>query len=147
MPHFSLQVSQSGPIIDAIVGVSIARRAALVAAGQTVPATVQIRALLDTGASNTAIDPVVLTSLSLTPTGTVLVSTPTTGAAPQIVSQYDVGFMIPGPTGGAPLLSQTLPVIASELFAAQGFHALIGRDILSQCVFMYNGNGFFTLAY
>ena len=45
------------------------------------------------------------------------------------------------------LLSQTLPVIASELFAAQGFHALIGRDILSQCVFMYNGNGFFTLAY
>ncbi len=28
----------------------------------------------------------------------------------------------------------------------QGFHALIGRDILSQCGFVYNGSGFFTLA-
>jgi hypothetical protein len=147
VPHFTLQVSPSGPIIDAIVGVSMARSAALVAAGQAIPPAVQIRALLDTGASNTAIDPAVLNSLGLTPTGTVLVSTPTTGPAPQTVSQYDVGIMIPGPTGGAPLLSQTLPVIASSLFAAQGFHALIGRDILSQCVFMYNGNGFFTLAY
>ncbi len=35
---------------------------------------------------------------------------------------------------------------ASELYAAQGFHALIGRDILSQCGFVYNGSGFFTLA-
>jgi hypothetical protein len=107
---------------------------------------VQIRGLLDTGASLTAIDPSVLTALSLTPTGTQLVNTPTTGTTPLVVDQYDVGFVIPSGSG-VPLFSQTLPVIASELVVAQGFHALIGRDILSQCVFVYNGSGFFTLAY
>lgn len=133
-------------MVDAFVSVSLPRRAALTAANQLVPNPIQIRGLLDTGASNTAIDPSVLTALGLTPTGTALVNTPTTGNAPQTVDQYDVGFVIPGPDGGH-LFSQILPVIASELLASQGFHALIGRDILSQCVFVYNGSGFFTLAY
>lgn len=133
-------------MVTAIVGVSVPRRTALIAAGQAVPNGVRILGLLDTGASGTAIDPSVLTALGLTPTGTILVSSPTTGATPQVVNQYDVAFVIPAPSG-APLFSQTLPVIASELFAAQGFHALIGRDILSQCVFVYNGSGFFTLSY
>lgn len=119
----------------------------MVAAGQTVPAPIAIRGLLDTGASNTAIDPSVLTALGLTPTGTARVNTPTTGAAPQTVEEYDIGIVIPGPAGGAPLFHQTLPVFAAELLNAQGFHALIGRDILSQCVFVFNGSGFFTLAY
>lgn len=146
MPHFTLQVLPNGPIVAAFVAVSVPRRDALIAAGQVVPAPVRILALLDTGASGTAIDPSVLNTLALTPTGTTLVSSPTTGATPQTVNQYDVGFVIPAPSG-APLFSQTLPVIASELLAAQGFHALIGRDILSQCVFVYNGSGFFTLSY
>lgn len=146
MSHFSLQVGAAGPIIDAFVGVSKARSEALKAAGQTIPNGVQIRGLLDTGASATAIDPSVLSSLGLTPTGSTLVNTPTTGATPQPVDLYDVSFIIPAPSG-APLFSQTLPVIASELFAAQGIHALIGRDILSQCVLIYNGSGFFTLSY
>lgn len=146
MSHFTLQVNHEGPIVSAYVGVSRPRADALVAAGQVPPQPIQIRGLLDTGASNTAIDPTVLTALGLTPTGTAQVNTPTTGAAPQTVDQYDVGFVIPSPNG-APLFSQTLPVFASHLFAAQGIHALIGRDILSQCVFVYNGSGFFTLSY
>lgn len=133
-------------MVDAYVAVSAPRRAALVAAGQAVPNPVAIRGLLDTGASNTAVDPSVLTALGITPTGTALVNTPTTGTAPQTVNQYDIGIVIPAPSG-TPLFSQTLPVISSELLAVQGFHALIGRDILSQCVFVYNGSGFFTLAY
>jgi hypothetical protein len=89
----------------------------------------------------------VLTTLGLTPTGTTLVNTPTTGTTPQPADLYDVALVIPAGVGAAPLFSQTMPVMASELLAAQGFHALIGRDILSQCVFVYNGNGFFTLSY
>lgn len=146
MAHFTLQVTPAGPIIEAFVGVSIPRREALLAAGQTVPNPIHIRGLLDTGASGTCVDPSVLAALGLTPTGTVPVSTPTTGATPVVVDQYDIGLIIPA-GNGQPLLSQTLPVVASELLAAQGFHALIGRDILSQCVFVYNGSGFFTLSY
>ena len=41
-----------------------------------------------------------------------------------------------------------MPVVASELFQAQGYHALLGRDILQRCVLTYNGSvGIFTLAY
>ena len=142
-----MQMEPGGPIITAFVGVSIPRRDALKAANQQVPTPVQMRALLDTGASGTCIDPSVLTALALTPTGTALVNTPTTGTTPQTTDLYDVAIMIPGPPGATPLFSQTLPVMASELLVAQGFHALIGRDILSQCVFVYNGSGFFTLSY
>lgn len=140
-------MSPSGPIVEAYVGVSVPRRTALIAAKQQVPNPIPIRGLLDTGATGTAIDPSVLTALGLTPTGTILVNTPTTGANPATVEQYDVAFVILGPPNGTPLFSQTLPVVASELLTAQGFHALIGRDILSQCVFVYNGSGFFTLGY
>jgi hypothetical protein len=41
-----------------------------------------------------------------------------------------------------------LAVLCAELFQPQGFHALIGRDILARCLFTYNGDtGLFTLAY
>jgi hypothetical protein len=41
-----------------------------------------------------------------------------------------------------------MEVTASDLLFAQGFHALVGRDILSQCILIYNGsNDMFTLSY
>src|SRR5688572_29164218 len=96
MPHFTLTLSPAGmPLIDAVVGVSEARRQALTDAKQPIPTSVSIRALIDTGASNTCIDPNVLNELGLTPTGSVLCNTPTTGAAPQEKDQYDVLFAVP----------------------------------------------------
>jgi hypothetical protein len=114
---------------------------------QQVSAPRQIRALIDTGASNTCVDPSVLTALGLTPTGTVSVVTPTTGATPAECDQYDVGIVIPAPNG-PPFVVGTIAVTAHEFLNAQGFHALIGRDVLSRCLFGYNGTtGLFTLAY
>jgi predicted aspartyl protease len=108
---------------------------------------IPIYALVDTGASCTCVDPTVLDGLALTPTGSVSVNTPSTGTTPHESYQYDVALVIPAPNG-TPLVFQTIPVVAASLLAAQGFHALIGRDILSRCFFAYNGElGFFTLAY
>lgn len=147
MPHFTLQVSSNGPVLTAVVAASQARAAALKAAGQPIPTPVPIRALIDTGASCTCVDPSVLKTLNLTPTGSVSVNTPSTGASPHTADQYDVALVIP-PANGTPLVFQTIPVVASELLAAQGYHALIGRDILDRCLFAYNGDaGLFTLAY
>jgi hypothetical protein len=137
-------------LLTAYVGVSQARRTALQAANQAVPAMVQIRALVDTGASGTCVDPSVLVgSLGLSPTGSASVNTPTTGTQPLAADQYDVSILIPGATAThAPLHVLTIPVIAAELLQAQGFHALIGRDVLAECLLFYNGpTNQFTLAY
>ena len=148
MPHFTLTLSAAGPLVDAFVIVSEARRQALLAAHQQVPPPIAIRALLDTGASHTCIDPSVLTSLALTPTGSVLCNTPSSGNQPHQADQYDIGLIIPGPKGGVPLIRPTLPVMESHLFQQQGFHSLIGRDVLAGCVLTFNGTAaFFILAY
>lgn len=150
MPHFTLQISPNGAILQALVAVSEPRRAALAEASQPVPKAVLIRALVDTGASCTCVDPSVLRDgLHLTPTGSVPVNTPSTGMTPHEAEQYDIALLIPPAVAGQSLLTfETIPVVCSALLEAQGFHALIGRDILGRCILIYNGTmGSFSLAY
>jgi hypothetical protein len=115
------------------------------AAGQTPPAAVPVRGLIDTGASCTCIDPSIVNQLKLQATGNVSVTTPSTGAAPHPCQQYDVSL-----TFILPLLAFTVgaaPVVECPLIN-QGFHLLIGRDILSHCFFAYDGRaGTFVLAF
>jgi len=61
----------------------------------------------------------------------------------------DVSIAIPGTsTAHIPLFAMNVPVIAAQLSAPQGFQALFGRDILADCLFIYNGpRTTFTLAY
>jgi len=134
-------------MVLAFIGPSEERRKALTAAGQPLPPPVSIRALVDTGASNTCVDPTVLTDLGLSPTGRTTVLT--AGGAPEDRDQYDVWLAIPGSDRTAPpLLIPTIAVIATPLLDLQGFHALIGRDILERCLLHYNGSlKTFTLAY
>jgi len=148
MPHFTLQNSPQGPVLNALIGVSIARHTALTSIGQQIPAPQIIRALVDTGASITSIDPSVLTALNLTATGSTLIHTPSTGNQPTTADVFDIGLIIAA-SNNQPLLSiDIMPVICSELLVTQGFHALIGRDVLAQCVLIYNGEtNSFTLCY
>lgn len=135
-------------MVNAMLAVSDARRQALVAAGQPVPPFVPIRALLDTGASVTCVDPTVIAALGLSVTGTAQMITPSTGATPHTAPQYDASLAIPAAVNQPALIFPTIAIVASELLGAQGFHALIGRNVLSQCLFHYNGAmGLFTLAY
>jgi hypothetical protein len=148
VPHLAQQIGAAGPIIDARVWLSAARRQALAAAGQPLPAAVPIRALVDTGASCTCIDPVVLKALGLAPTGVAAVHTPSTsGGAPHMANQYDVSLVLVNPK-----LTYTFHVLAvmeSDL-QSQGTNidALLGRDALSACLLVYDGQtGIFTLAF
>lgn len=149
MPHFTLQISPQGPLLNAVVRISEERHNALTASSLPIPKQINIRALIDTGASCTCVDPSVLTSLALSPTGNATINTPSTGNTPISVDQYDVSIIVPGASSNhAPLVFGTIPVICSELLSLQGFHALIGRDILEHCFLSYNGSsGYFTLAF
>lgn len=147
MPLFTLQNTPAGPMVDAFIGVSSGRSAALQQAGQPIPAPQRIRALIDTGASGSCVDPMIVNALGIQPTGTVPVNTPTTGMTPVVCNQYDVSIIIPPPKG-IPFQVPTTAVTEHEFFAAQGFHALIGRDILARCLLIYNGQlNLFTLAW
>ncbi len=74
--------------------------------------------------------------------------TPSTGTGETIVGQYDVGLVIYSATPESPYRIPNLAVIESELLLKQSFHALIGRDVLSRCLLVYNGStGLYTLAF
>jgi hypothetical protein len=90
--------------------------------------------------SGTRVDPAVLDALALTPTGSVLVATASTGSAPHPLDQYDVAIVVPGASPNhAPPFVENIPVLSAELLQQHGFHALIGRDILSLCLLSYDG--------
>jgi predicted aspartyl protease len=135
-------------MVVAFIGVSAARREALVAEKQPIPNIVQVSALIDTGASGTCIDPSILKALKLSPSGKALVNTPTTGTTPELKDQYDVSIFIPGTQQDTPLMVSNLAVIEAELLTQQNIHALIGRDVLALCLLAYNGKTrTFSLAY
>lgn len=143
MPHFTLQIVGSGPIVLAYVSVSEERANALKAAGQPVPAPVQIRALVDTGATQTNVTESILTGqLGLVVKNVVQVGTASTdGDQLHTTRQYDAGIVIPGSTESPiPLMRKSIPVLGFTPHSASGFQALIGRDILGKCVLVYNGS-------
>ncbi len=135
-------------MLNAAIGASKERQSALIAAKIPVPSVMNIRALIDTGASATCVDPSVLLSLNLSPTGVVTIHTPSTKDKPAQHDQYDISLIVPATKNQASLIFNTLPVVCAELLIPQGFHALIGRDVLKLCMFSYNGlTELFTLAY
>lgn len=140
MPHFTLNLEPNGPIVNAAVFVSAGRRAALESAGQPIPQPRIVRALVDTGASFTSVEPQVLQNLNLTPTGTIEIVTPSTGDQTHTTETYDVDFAIGAAPGESPLVIPNLRIAASQLFLRQGIHALLGRDVLNRCILVYNGS-------
>lgn len=145
MPHLTLQMSPGGPILDFLVGVSVPREDALRRHPLKIAQPVQVRGLIDTGASATCVDPDCLARLDITPTGRIPIHTPSTGSTPHTTDQYDVSLILLHPD--LHLQLQVLPVISSSL-GLQGIQALIGRDVLAQCLFVFDGTArIFSLAF
>lgn len=136
MPHLTLTLSPAGPLVDVHIGVSKPRHDALQKAGQPIPAFVAARLLVDTGASSTCLDCVVVQKLGLIPTGQITVHTPTTGTSGQLVNQYDAALFMQA--HGTHKSFLTLPVMESD-FSAQNIDGLLGRDVLAQCLLVYSG--------
>jgi len=133
MPILTIPVAVDGPVITVWVSVSGPRFTALRNAGKPVPNPVQARLLIDTGAWCTVIDKPIIAALGLTPSGTALCHTPSTGTTPAVLNQFDVSLVL-----GLHVLRLTLPVVETD-FSAQSIDGLLGRDVLSQCLFVYNG--------
>lgn len=136
MPHFTILVEPRGAIAQVVVSVTGARRKALEASGVPVPAPVVASLLIDTGASMTCLCTSVITKLSLQPTGTINILTPSTGTTSHQCATYDVDVMMPAMAGIKHLAA--IPVVESD-FSTQGHQGLIGRDILKDFRMTYSG--------
>lgn len=65
-----------------------------------------------------------------------MIHTPSTGDRPHACNQYDVCLVLVHPERQVEF--GEMPVIDSSL-QIQGIQALIGRDVLSHCLFVYDG--------
>jgi hypothetical protein len=82
------------------------------------------------------VDAAALAPLGLTPTGTTLISTPSTGQTPHQCLTYDVGIMFAHQDGYR--FFGTIAVVATD-FSAQPIDGLLGRDVLGSCLLVYDG--------
>lgn len=129
-----------GAVLQVRIGVPAAIAASYTSKGQTVPAAKQFLAMIDTGASISAISELAAAQTGLVQTGTVQLGG-IGGTGIKAVYGASIGF-------GDPTIPALDPVqIAAVQLPTNAFDVLIGRDILKNLVLTYDGpRGSFALA-
>jgi hypothetical protein len=138
-------------LVEAVIGLAASNVQVLRQAGQAVPAPVTVRALIDTAADVSCVDPQVLAPLvaaGLMPGRYVFANMPAMSGL-NLAGEYTLSLTILHPSGNARahLVLRNHPVVEQTL-GPLGYQALVGRDILDRCLHVYDGPGKrFTLAY
>lgn len=128
-----------GPCVNVAIGISIAAAQPLLDQGLPVPTPVNGVALIDSGATTTCIDVDVARALGLPEIDKVQLSSASHPATQSAV--YPINFEIIG----TPIKFDVSRAVGVTL-ACQGLSLLIGRDVLRQCLLVYNGpNGDITI--
>lgn len=151
MNSLSVARTPDGPLVELVIGLAAPDVQVLRQAGRPIPQSVTVQALLDCGSEITCADAQVLaalTSSGMTLARLVFTNVPAlSGLGAACV--YAAGLTIVHPSGDPKtnLHLQEHP-IAEVALGHLGYQALIGRDILDECLFIYDGPGkTFTLAY
>jgi hypothetical protein len=145
MPFLTVPIGAEGALVDVFVALSTPRVDMLKVAGMGFPPPERAKALIDSGASISSISPRIAKSLSLVPTGITPIYSATTGGASQNCNLYDVCLAFAQPS--IKVLGVNIPVIEVHVFTP-GVDVLLGRDMLRQCLCIYDGPGAsFTLAF
>ncbi len=116
--------------------------------GQPIPTALEILALIDTGAEATCIDRAISNRLGFLPKQYGSTNAPGLGGL-AFSAFVEVEFQIPHPT--APLsqylVIEDLDVVELDI-QNLGCEAILGRDVLSYCVLIYDGvAGSYSLGY
>jgi len=141
-------IEPEGALVDVLIGLSGTELHRLRLASSPIPAAVQLRGVLDTGAECTCIDLQAAGPLTLPVEGITLVNAPALGGL-TASTQYDAGLTSLHPSGNPSdhLVSVDL-VVADQPLGVLAYQVLIGRDVLARCAFLYNGmTGKFSLDY
>jgi Aspartyl protease len=136
MPILTLPIAVEGPLVEVLVGLTPADLRALRQAGQTPPPEQRLRALIDTGASQSCIDFGCVTALGLVPAGQLSLLIPSVGGGSQTYDLHTVSVTLLHPQANYYL--PVVDVVAANR-ASQGVEMLLGRDVLKYCTLFYDG--------
>lgn len=136
-------LTQAGPVLQVEVSIPTALAQLLSNTSQNIPQPAVGLALVDTGASRSCVDQQAITTLGVNPVGSVSVGTPA-GPAQQFL--YPARFHFPAQQMEFEFTQVVGANLTGQLIGGQPLLALIGRDVLARCVFIYNGTmGAWTL--
>ena len=133
----TVPITPLGPVTLIGVGVSQVRRKALQLINREFPARRAASALLDTGSSGTMVDSAIISTLGLAPRDTTRLITPSTGSKAVDLYVYDLSIWLLGSQPG-----DTLEILTQAIgtnLKRHGVGMLLGRDILADCIMLYNG--------
>lgn len=129
-----------GPVIQVRVSAAPSVAQTILTKGGTLPPPVDGIALIDTGAANTCIDVDVAAMLNLPVTGQGSITSATHAAIPCNLHPIEMEVV------AWPVKFGTNRAMGANL-KAHGIVALIGRDLLRNCILIYNGTaGTFSLS-
>jgi predicted aspartyl protease len=133
MPSFTTQLPNlqaMGPVVDMRVWIATSVEGALKKAGSKIPEPVPAKAMIDTGATGSVIQPAIAKQLGLQPVGVVSISTPSSENVPCL--QYICRLTFPNN-----VIVEALAIEAP--LRGQHIQCLIGRDVLAHGVLAYTG--------
>ena len=149
MPSLCINYNPAvGPLIQ--VGIFLSTNILQDAMSSTSPANINnYLALIDTGASHTAISQKVINDLTLPPVGKQQVGG-VHGAQSVNMYQFIIGLIFPNvqlPSGAFQANITAFPVNGTEFIAPSGFDVLLGRDVLCKGVFSmsFDGHAIFSV--
>ncbi|SIO65518.1 Aspartyl protease [Singulisphaera sp. GP187] len=137
MPNLTVTVGAGqAPILELIVGPTEATIEALRAAGEPIPLPILVPAMLDTGAGTSLLARRIAEKLGLDPGGErIVIGVGSEGTETGVVYRIRLAFPAVPPM----LLASTVCVVAVEDLAKFDVGMILGRDLLSRCVLLYNG--------
>lgn len=135
----------AGPVISVEISIPTALAQRYSQINVPIPPPISGLAMLDTGAYRTSVDNETIQSLGVSAVGLEPTLTPS-GKKDQ--NTYPAHFKFPGTSIDVDFNEALGADLKDQSFHGQPIIALVGRDILSACLFIYNGtDGMFTLTH
>jgi predicted aspartyl protease len=141
MPVIKGIITEEGGLVRVSIGWSSTAARNLRLARRAVPIRLEAKALIDTGAEVTCLDPKLIEDLGLPYEGPVLANVPAMDGV-SFASHYDASLSILHPSGRQRdhFVITDIPVLELSLHVLD-YQMIIGRDVLKECMFLYNGVG------
>lgn len=127
-----------GALVSTTIGISSARRRALLREGLTVPPVQRVDLLVDTGASHTMVDASVMRSLQLQPINSYSYHSTSTAGVPEMCEAYDAELTLGSASEGNLLRIEPLEIMANS-FIGHHYQGLLGRDVLNRLQLAWRG--------